>query len=218
MNPSSSSPPLAQRMVDKLSSWLSIVGAAGILLLMLVIVANVFSRWLFGSGIAGSVEITEVLLAGLVFLGFGHAQRQGAHISTGLLITRMKPRAASWVQAFGLLLVVGILVWLVHATGERAWASVLDGEQRYGLRRVPIWPARIAIAAGLSVMLLSTLITLTQVVRAALGIAPAEPPTGSGGEDILLVPDDPEAPLPGAVLASGAGDLGNSIDDEQGDR
>lgn len=186
MDDPSARPGSVERTVDGLSFCLAIVGAIGILLLMFVISANVGARWFAGQGLGGSTELSEVLLGGLVFVGFGYAQRQGTHITTGMLITRLEPRRAAAVQAIGLVFVVVLLIWMVYATGDRAWTAIVEHELRYGQRRVPIWPARTAVFVGFVVMLLATLVTLRDNVRAALGRAPVHLAAVVSGEGFLL--------------------------------
>lgn len=83
-----------------------------------------------------------------------------------------------------MVIVVG---WMVLVTADRALASFEVREFRFGLVRVPVWPARIAIAVGLAAYLLELVIRLIDDTRAALGKGPAPAVEDTGADVAPLI-------------------------------
>jgi TRAP-type C4-dicarboxylate transport system permease small subunit len=162
-----------RRAVHGTTQVLAFLSVLCIVVMLVAIVADVTRRTLAGQAVAGVVELGEVIMVAIVFLGLGYAERRGAHVSMTLFVRRLPPRAAAIVNGAGLLLVVLVVGWMVYVTADRALASFEAKEFRFGLVRVPVWPARIAIAVGLAVYFLELLFRLVDDIRAARGKLPS---------------------------------------------
>lgn len=147
------------------------VGAAGILLITVATVADVVKRIVTGQSMAGVLETGEVVLVILVFLGLAAAQRERMHVASTILTSRVPPRFASLLRVVGLLAWTGLLVWMAVVCTGRAIESVAGGEYRFGLIQIPVWPARVAIALGVVLLLVAVLMTLVNEVRSVAGRA-----------------------------------------------
>jgi len=149
----------------------TLVGAAGICaavgtgLLMLATVLDVTLRTVHSGGIPGVVEFSEILLVAVVFLGMGFAQLRDQHPAFTLLMDRAPARVREPVALVGELVSVITLGWLVWATAEAAYQSVLEQEYRFGVLRVPVWPARILIPLGMALLLLCLLADMRRRIR-----------------------------------------------------
>lgn len=142
------------------SRVLAMLSAMAILVIMLLTVADVTQRWATGRSMAGVLEFNEILMVAVVYLGLAYTQRRDEHVSVDLLVTRLPRRARRWVEAVALLLaimVVGLLLWATLETGLESYAR---REFRFGLRAVPIWPARLVIPLGLLFLSLEILRSL----------------------------------------------------------
>ncbi|MEX1078011.1 MAG: TRAP transporter small permease [Homoserinimonas sp.] len=158
-----------RRTIDGISTVLAFLAVACIAFVLVAVVADVASRTFFGQSIGGVVEMSEVMMVIIVFLGLGYAERRGGHVSMTLLIRKLPSRAAAIVNAIAFLVVVVVLGWMMWVTGDRAIASVAAGEYRFGLVRVAVWPARIAIAVGLAVYLLEIILGMLDNFRTVYG-------------------------------------------------
>lgn len=159
---------LLRRAVHATTQVLAFLAVLCIVIMLVAIVADVTRRTLAGESVAGVVELGEVMMVAIVFLGLGFAERRGAHVSMTLLIRKLPTRPAAIVNGLGLLLVAFIIAWMVYVTGDRALDSLEAREYRFGLVRVPVYPARIAIAVGLAVYLLELVFRIIDDVRTAL--------------------------------------------------
>lgn len=126
----------------------------GVLALMFLTVADIVTRTVAGGGVAGIIEITEVALVIVVYLGLMTAGRDGHHIRVGLLTDRLPAPAARVLRLLGLAIALFLVAWVIWVTAGKAVTSIEMQEFRFGLIGVPIWPARLAIPIGLSGLLL----------------------------------------------------------------
>jgi TRAP-type C4-dicarboxylate transport system permease small subunit len=168
----------ADRWVERVSRTAAAICGASIAVLMLLTCIDVGRRYVTGRSLPGVIEYSEVLLAGVVFLGMGMAQNGGAHVRMEALITRFRPRARAWVEAgtaaFGAVLTAVLTV----ATAGEAIDSFQAGEYRHGLAEVPIWPAKMVIPLGLAILTAELVRTCVRQVLAAKRGEPA-PAAGS---------------------------------------
>lgn len=146
------------------------------LLLMALLGAGDVVGTAFGRPVAGAYELIETLLVGAIFLAIAAAQQNRAHISVDLVRSRLGIRGRA---ALAVLSVIGsgaFFALVAHygwSAFGRSWAS---GEFRQGLLAFPVWPARLVLALGASLMVLQCLRDLVVFSRAlVLGIDIAGP-------------------------------------------
>ena len=136
--------------------------AIGMLLLMLLTVADVVMRTTVDKRITGAIEFTEVLLVIVAFSGMAVAARDRQHIRATLLTDRLRPAAAHHVRRIGSVVAVAVLVWMIYGATLRASTSVEHMEMKLGLIDIPVWPARVAIPIGLALL---ALVMISEIVR-----------------------------------------------------
>lgn len=158
-----------RKTLHAVATALALLAVLCIVIVLLATVADVLRRSLAGESVPGVVELSDVMMVAIVFLGLGYAERQGAHVSMTLLVRKLPPRAAAILNGLGLLLIMVIVAWMVWVTADRALESIETQEYRFGLVRVPVWPARVAIAVGLATYLLELALRLLDNVRTARG-------------------------------------------------
>jgi TRAP-type C4-dicarboxylate transport system permease small subunit len=141
------------RALVVISRVLALVAGVLIAGLMLLTTFDVLKRKLIGSGAGGTVEYTQVLLVLTVYAGMMSAEVTGSHIRTSVLTERLSPVRAAALRAIGLVGVSALVLWACIETAQGAWDSFSIREFSYGLVRVPVWPARVAIPIGLAGLL-----------------------------------------------------------------
>lgn len=153
-------------LVHGLTRVLALAAVACVVFMLIAIVADVVRRQLAGESVEGVVELGEVMMVAITFLGLAYAESRGAHVSMTLFVRKLPPRAAAAVNAIGLLVAVGVVGWMVYVTADRALMSLDLQEYRFGLVRIPVWPARIAVAVGLAAYFLELVVRLVDQLRA----------------------------------------------------
>lgn len=160
-------------VMKRVSAIAAVLAAACGLLIALMLVGEVLSRSLRGTSIAGSYELSELLLVAMVFLGLSQAERSGTHVRSEIVTSRLPSAVAKWVRCAGCMVALGIVIWMTLATAERAQHAYSIGEFRQGLIQFPIWPARVIVAAGLALLALELLLSALRHVVPGLAVASA---------------------------------------------
>jgi TRAP-type C4-dicarboxylate transport system permease small subunit len=152
------------RVVYAVSKGLHYVAGALIIGVMVMTVYNVLGRWLFGAPLRGTVELTQLAMIGIVYLGLAYAQERDNHISVDLLYQRLGKRTRYALDAFTTLLsviVLALLAWQLSV-----YAGVLEaGNRTTASRSIPLYPFAYVAMVGVAAFILALVSTLITRVR-----------------------------------------------------
>lgn len=141
------------------------LAALCLVLMMLATVVDILGRHLFSAPISGTVDMVELALVYLVFLGIPLAFVAGEHIVVDVL-EEVAPRAwVAWLDRLALwvsMLLLGLLCYAMWTPFLDTWAF---GDRSMDLRIPLVWHW-LAIWIG---MVLSTLILLVRVIGGGSG-------------------------------------------------
>jgi TRAP-type C4-dicarboxylate transport system permease small subunit len=156
---------MVRRLIHGASYLMSLLATIVLFCIMVIACVDITRRLAGFGSLRGAFEYSEVLLVWLVYLSIAHTQRMKDHVAVDLVTNRLPPRLSAIVQALGLIAVLGLFAWMAWAGVGEALASVQLGEVRPGLVRVPLWPARIILAAGIALLVLELLIDIHDQIR-----------------------------------------------------
>ena len=117
--------------------------------LMLLGVCQIALRTIFNSPIVGYIDMVELSMASLAFMGAAYCQRLGAHIRMELLIGKLRGRALWTAEAVGTviaLFIIGVLIWYGWNHFSRAYVigdTTIDAE-------FPVWPSKLLVPIAFS--------------------------------------------------------------------
>jgi TRAP-type C4-dicarboxylate transport system permease small subunit len=144
--------------------------AAGVLLLILTVftVVDVFLRYVFNAPLRSVYEVTEFLMAAIVFLAVAYTGWVGAHISVDVF--------AKWLDRPGLQFIPAVLAFLGAAVFALiAYRALLETfatfDQVSNLLRWPFYPFRFTVAFGSA---LFAVVLVIQGIQALRGIRTEE--------------------------------------------
>jgi TRAP-type C4-dicarboxylate transport system permease small subunit len=140
--------------LEKVIRALGAVASALIITIMILTTTDVIARYIIGSPLKGGVEISEILFLSAVYLGLSYTHLFREHVGVDLFTSHLSPttrRVLETLMLFLALVIYGLLAW---RGGEAFWASLNTGEYRWGLISIPLWPARLMIPVGVSVLCL----------------------------------------------------------------
>jgi TRAP-type C4-dicarboxylate transport system permease small subunit len=147
-------------MIEKIGQKLDVVlGAiAGLILIsmMLITAVDVFARYAFNTPIRGAFELTEILLALLIYAGLPLVSRREAHVVVDLFESWMSEGVKRVLRVVGNLLCLVALAgmsWVIYAR------RVVDHSDTTAVLKLPLTPVAMAIAV---------LLLLTGLVHVAL--------------------------------------------------
>lgn len=152
------------------SAWAAAAAAAGVVVLMMAVVGySVVNRYILGTPITWTDELSGYLVVALVMLGAAEALRRGDHISVDLITDALGPTAKRLAAIWGnLLVLIMSLALLISVRGTLAY-SFGFGILSEGYLEVPMWIPQSFLALGpalLALVAISNLLALIKQVRA----------------------------------------------------
>lgn len=121
--------------------------AAGLLLFCLIAVTcvDVVGRYFFASPLSGAFEITEIVLAALVFMALPLTTERREHIEVDLLNMATGPRMQRYLSAFAGLFSAALLMTLAWRLASHAASAFEDGAVTNALS-IPLAPFGFLVA------------------------------------------------------------------------
>lgn len=114
--------PAAPLVLGPVRLALAVLAAVLLLGLMGITVADVAGRYLFNAPIFGAAEITELLLAAVIFCGLPAVCLDDGHVTVRLLTDRLGPRARAVELGAARLftaVALGLVAWRLAVQGQR---------------------------------------------------------------------------------------------------
>ena len=142
------------RWLERIITALGIVSTVLIILLMTLTTADVVMRYILGNPLKGAYELSEMLFLSAVFLGLAYTQLFKEHVNADLFVSHLSKHTNLVLETVMLILALLVYVLLAWKGMGAFWSSFVDGEYRWGLIRIPLWPARLMIPLGVSALCL----------------------------------------------------------------
>lgn len=166
------------RAILAVNRALHYVAGALIIAVMLFTGYNVLGRWLFGAPLRGTVELTQVAMIGIVYLGLAYAQHQDNHIAVELLYQRFGARGRLVLDVFSTalsIIVLALVAWRLYE-----YAAVLEaGGRTTASRGIPLYPFAYVAIIGIVAFILAFGSTFVERVRRARHPDDSGPPDPS---------------------------------------
>lgn len=143
------------RLMDRIT-WIVLFG------MMLMTMADVLLRKCFNQSILGTVEITELLMAVVVFCSFAECQVQEGHIKVDLVLKQFSPRVRAMVDTLTQSFCLILFCFITTATFQHAGAMRAGGEVTLDLG-IPIYPFVYVVSLGCALL---TLVLLVKALNA----------------------------------------------------
>ncbi len=119
--------------------------------------ADVVATFLFDRPVPLVRELSEVLLAVVIFMSLALVAREERHVKVDLFLGYFGPAARRWLRVVALTLSAAVMALLAWQSAELALASFTEDERAMAAIRFPVWPAKIAVAFGLGITVLEYL-------------------------------------------------------------
>lgn len=126
-------------IVGSLQALLRRMAELFIATLALLTLADVLGRYVFNVSVVGAVELTEVLMVGVIFVGIVLATLAREHVTVDLLTLGFGPRGRRLHRCATHLLAAGISVLLATVTWSTA-RSALEFGDRTTMLGIPLAP------------------------------------------------------------------------------
>jgi TRAP-type mannitol/chloroaromatic compound transport system permease small subunit len=154
--------PVLNRLVDLLGGLLFAVVATAIFVSMVATTADVIAIRVYSTTVRGAVEFATNLMPVIVFGSLAYIQRYGQHIRVELIYDRCGPRVQAALDALNAV----VVTFAAAALAIVSWQGYLRSNaiKEAGMAfRFPIYPVKLFIVIGFSVMVLKM---LTEILNA----------------------------------------------------
>lgn len=136
------------KILRRLAIGLVLLGSLGMMLSMLICVADVVGTNFLDWPVPGTLEITESTMVLIVFGALAFTQEKRGHIRVEILHGLMSSRLKSLADLFTHLLALVFFVLLAwYSFGELAYSWEIS-ESTMGTIRFPLYPARLLLSVG----------------------------------------------------------------------
>lgn len=174
-SPKGSSLPWLHHKLSHVEDAANMLAAFAIFALMVLGVLQIGMRTIFNAPISGYIDLVELSMASMAFLGAAYCQRLGSHIRMELLVGRLHGRALWASEVFGTLValfIIGVLIWYSAGHFHRSLTlgdTTIDAE-------FPVWPSKLLVPIAFSIWFLRLGIQLWGSIR--LFMDPTKVPQG----------------------------------------
>lgn len=146
-----------------------------IFLLMFMGSAQIFLRTIFNTPIPGYIDLVELAMASMAFLGAAYCQRLNAHIRMELFVGNLKGRALWSFEVFSSLVALFIIAVLIKYGWDHFMRSYMSGDSTIDAEYV-VWPSKLLVPLAFSLWFVRLLIQLAGAIR--MLIDPTREPVG----------------------------------------
>lgn len=165
----------ADRLLSPIENATNFIAALFVFALMCLGIAQIVMRTLFDLPLTGYVDLVELSMAGMAFLGAAYTQRMGAHIRMELFLGRLRGRPLWAAEIVGSLLgmaIIGVLIWY---SGAHFWRSYQLGDTTIDAEFI-VWPSKLLVPLAFSLWFLRLAVQLAGSIR--LFVDPSRDPQG----------------------------------------
>jgi TRAP-type C4-dicarboxylate transport system permease small subunit len=153
--------------IRAVNRWLHHAAGALLVLMMFVTIIDVVGRSFLNRPFRGTVELTEMAMVVIIYLGFGYAEHEGDHIAVDLVYSQlgrlMRLALTVFNGIFGVA-VIGLLTWNLYRFAERLDA----GGYVTAVRKIPQGPVALIGVFGGVMFVLALMSTAVLAFRSFL--------------------------------------------------
>lgn len=163
------------RSIDRINAAIGRHVCWLILLAVLISTFNALVRKVFNLSSNAFLELQWYLFSAVFLLAGAHTLARNAHVRIDVLSSRLGPKGQIWVDIIGLVFFLTPVCVLVIVT---AWPvfmeSLLTGEVSNNAGGLILWPARLLVPVGFTLLLLQGFSQLIKRMAELRGLSPLQ--------------------------------------------
>ena len=136
------------RFLPKFTKMFGVLAAFSILLIMIMVSADVFFRYVFNAPIIGAMEFSLMLMIAVIYLGLGYTEISNRHIVIDLFYKKLNIKyqhIISKINCIILLIISSILFW--HSFADFLYSYEIN-EILPGMASFPKYPSKLCLSLG----------------------------------------------------------------------
>ena len=163
MNDTMRRPGVLRRAVDAFYLVCGVLAGFSLVMIAALVLLQIAAR-LTGVVITWTDEFAGYVMAASSFLALAYTLNSGGHIRVAMLLDVLSPAGKRWLDAFCLLMGVGLTGYFAWHSVVLTWQSYLFNEMGQGVVAVPLWIPQISMALGVFALLVALIDNLVCVV------------------------------------------------------
>ncbi len=133
---------------DRSITFLAILAGILIIFIVLIVIAEVVTRTFLGYSLRGALQVAEICLLYITFLGAAWVLKRDGHVKMDLVLNLFKPKTqflVNFITSF-----LGVLIWLTFTwySAQTTWQHFQSGYFVSAVVEIPTAPILIVIAVG----------------------------------------------------------------------
>lgn len=157
--------------IDRISGLGGILSGWLVPLMMILVVVEVFTRYVLNRPLMVADEVSAYMLVALSFLGLAYTWRQGGHVRISILVSRLPQKAAGWVRLGALIAVLLFMLEMDRSAYKMVVYALQMNMRSSTFLMIPLFWPQLPIFVG---FVLLTLMIFVDIVRAAQKIRASE--------------------------------------------
>lgn len=154
------------RLNKVVGQWVSYLVFAMFVFLLL----EVFMRYAFGAPTVWTNELTQMLFGVYAILSGGFIMAHQGHVNVDLIHSKLGPRLRASLDIFTSIIFFIFVGALLYFGVDMAQESIASLETSYSAWNPPIWPIKLAIPVGATLLLLQGFVKLLQDIAVAFNL------------------------------------------------
>ena len=134
--------------IDKLNIMIGKVSSFLILILVVIIMYEVVSRYIFNAPTQWVNELSEYLLTGVVMLGGAYCLAENEHVRVDILHHNFSHRTKVVIEIFTFLLVLTFVTAIVWKGGEVSIDTFIHDRRSMSVMEMPLFPSMVLVPVG----------------------------------------------------------------------
>ena len=134
------------------------IASSALGIMILFVVGNVLSRFLFKKPLPGTIEVIELVAVVIVFFSMAYTEVRRGHIYVELVVSKLRRRTQAILASMMYLLATVFFAAMGWRGGVLAWSYLSPNIRETYVLSIPIAPFLFVIAFGSLVLALETMI------------------------------------------------------------
>lgn len=152
------------RAIHAVERGTALLSGIGIFLMMMLGVVQIFSRKLFNAPILGYIDMVEIMMTFLVFLGLAYTERLGGHIRMEIFVNQLSRRALWLFELIGVVVGLFVVAVLIKYSWDHALRAYYSGDSTIDAQYL-WWPSKMVVPASLTLLFIRLLVSFIGYVR-----------------------------------------------------
>ncbi len=152
------------RAVHAVERGTALISGFGIFAMMMLGVVQIVSRKLLNYSILGYIDIVEIMMTFLVFLGLAYTERLGNHIRMEILVNYLKGRTLWLFELISVIVGLFVCAVLAKYSWDHAMRAYNSGDSTIDIQLL-WWPSKMVVPAALALLFVRLLVSLWGYLR-----------------------------------------------------